>query len=214
MGHRPIVLTSPQCGGTHALIGLLRSLGLNLAARHRDGFWYPKNTPKPGVGIRITQDSDLPLSAGQFATGHSGPFPTKSLVLCNLRDPRNILICAWKRRFRHISLLNWLNDPKHALRRARDIPRYWDWQGGNVLRVWHEDVGDADNQRRIAAFCGVSWKSTSFYGRGKTWSGEPSNWRDSFDAECLVGWNALWHGLTAQSWDDWWHQNGSDRDER
>ncbi len=209
MPPRPVVLTSPQCGGTHALIGLLKSLGLTLACRHRDGLWYPGGADKPSIGTPITQESPLPLSDGDFATGHSGPFPTAASVLCNLRDPRDIMICAWKRRYGHYRLSRWLNT-RSALRRARGIPQYWDWCGDRVLRVWYEDIRDEDNQRRIAAFCGVPWQPTSFYGRGKTWSGNPSHWEDHFDNECAEAWDRLWERLTAQSWAEWWRENGRD----
>ena len=117
------------------------------------------------------------------------------------------MICAWRRRHIHQDLAEWLPG-RQALRRAENIPRHWDWRGDNVLRVWHEDIRDEDNQRRIATFCGVPWAPTSFYGRGKTWSGEPSSWQDRFDDECAEAWGALWQKLTAQPWDDWWQQNG------
>ena len=219
MAARPVVLTSPQCGGTHAVIGLLKGLGLQLAGRHGDGIWYDRDDRglrgkinKRQNGTRLTEDFDVPISAGQFATGHSGPFPTRALVICNLRDPRNIAICHWKRRRRagqyDFSFREWLHNGL-AENWAKGIPRHWSWAPGtDVLRVWHEDIMDEKNQRHIAEFCGVPWKRTDFYGRGKTWSGDPSNWQNRFDGDCATAWDRLWQTLTAQPWDEWWQKNG------
>ncbi len=116
------------------------------------------------------------------------------------------MICSWRRRYGHYRLSTWLNS-RSALRRAQGIPQYWDWRGERVLRVWYEDTRDEENQRRIAAFCGVPWQPTAFYGRGKTWSGSPSHWEDRFDNECAEAWDRLWETLTGLPWADWWREN-------
>lgn len=202
-----VILTSPQCGGTHAFIGFLKGLGLELVGRHRDGIWYPPGHPKTAGGRKIDERFRIPVRDGEFITGHSGPFPTRLPVVCNLRDPRDIMLCHWRRRRIAEPFADWLRSDA-AVRRARTIPRHWAWSGPNVLRVWYEDLCDELVQRRIAGFCAVPWSATGFYGKGRTWSGRPSNWRRDFGAEHRQAWNALWPKVTGQRWTDWWRHHG------
>ncbi len=205
-----IVLNSPQGGGTHALISLLKGLGLRLVGRHRDGVWYPKiypkNLPKETNGVLIAQGFEIPVFADEFITGHSSPFVTTRLVICSLRDPRNIALCHWRRSESQSPFIKWRVSDK-ALTRIATIPQHWEWNGDNVLRVWYEDIQLEKTQREVAEFCGVNWKNLDFYGHGKTWSGQPSNWCDKFDPECDVLWDSTWQKLTGQSWNHWWSLN-------
>ena len=214
-----VILTSPQCGGTHALIGMLKGFGLRLSSRHRDGVYYPRgsiksrkgSTRKADPGTPIGKDFDFQMSHGEFTTGHSGPFPTDLPVICNLRDPRNIMLCDWSRRRSNVPFRRWLTSAG-AVQRASSIPRHWAWSGDHVLKVWYEDVGDERWERTIAEFCGVRHKRTNFWGRGKTWSGAPSDWSAKFDAKCVIIWDRLWREITDQSWDRWWAHNGRGAD--
>ncbi len=202
-----VILTSPMCGGTHAVMELLKGLGLKLRGRHRDGIWYPAGQPKTVKGTVIDRGFALPIQHGEFATGHSGPFPTDLPVICNLRDPRNATICHWKRHKSRLKPFSrWLT--VRARTQVARLPRQWEWQGDNVLRVWYETIEQESVQREIAEFCGVEWRETNFYGHGGTWSRHPSDWTAHFDAECTALWDQLWFEITSQSWDDWWRQHG------
>ncbi len=207
----PVILTSPQCGGTHALIWFLRCLGVHLAGRHRDGFWYANTQPKrEQKATFIKYGFDFPIAHGEFATGHSGPFPTDLSVLCNVRDPRNIMLCHWRRKWSRMPPLEeWFKIPL-VVAQASMIPRFWDWRGDNVLRVWYEDIIEEAVQRKVAGFCGVDWKPTDFYGSSKsmTWSGKAANWEKEFNPTIVEKWNWFWYDATGQLWDQWWDQNG------
>ncbi len=202
-----VILTSPQCGGTHAFIALLKALGMKLSGRHRDGMWYPIGLSKRVKGMPITADFQIPIRDGDFITGHSAPFPTDLPVLSNRRDPRNIALCHWKRRRYAGSFVEWLKTSQ-ARKYISRIPRHWRWNGSSVLEVWYEEILREETQRKIAQLCGVMWRSTNFYGHGKTWSGQPSNADAVFDAACEKVWRDLWDEITHQSWDTWWVQNG------
>lgn len=191
------------------MIGLLKGLGLKLRGRHRDGFWSPAEQSKAVRGTVIDKDFDVPIRDGEFITGHSGPFPTDLPVICNLRDPRNIMVCQWKRHrsSRTEPFAKWLTSTR-SLAQVMTIPRHWEWRGSNVLRVWFETVDQESVQREIADFCGVEWMATNSYGHGRAWSGRPSDWTVEFDSECTALWDRLWRDVMGQSWDGWWHRNG------
>ena len=201
-----MILNSPQCGGTHAVIQLLKAFGLRTSGRHRSGIWYPINKHKLHGGRHINKQFQPPLLPGQFITGHSGPFETKIPVFCNLRDPRNIAICQ-SRRNRSSSFLSCL---KSDLTRKyfTKLIRHWDWRGDHVLRIWYEDLQEKSTELKIAEFCGVPWKQVATYGHGRTWSGIPSDYRTKFDEETHLVWDDVWFRVTNQSWQTWWAENG------
>ena len=203
---RGIIMTSPQCGGTHAFIGLSKDFRLKLVGRHYLGQYYPSGvTHKHEVpGILIDKKSEPPIKARQFICGHSGPFDTKLKVLSVIRDPRNIMYCHWKRRKIDCTFCGWLASPD-AIGWAKIIPRNWHWQPktGECMRVRYEDIRDELVQRRIAQFCGVEWRESRFWGNSKTWSGSPSDWREVLDEDGQTNWRQLWQIATDESWAAW-----------
>lgn len=208
-----VVLTSPQCGGTHAFIPLLKGLGLALVGRHYSGEWFAKGVRKHKFkvnGTPIEYMPELPIKEGQFITGHSAPFKTDHRVISVLRDPRNIMICHFNRRGFEGSFDDWLISAG-AYGRAKIIPRNWGWNpstcGSQVLRVWYEEIRDIEAQRAVADFCGVEWRETRFWGDSKTWSGHPSNHEKVFTLNTEANFNRIWTEITGQGFDKWLRKN-------
>jgi hypothetical protein len=204
-----IILNSPQCGGTHAFIRLLKSLGLKLVGRHRGRIWYEIGIQKDKAlqnGIKITEGFELPIKDGQFISGHSGPFETEHKVVSVRRDPRNVMLCHHHRRGLEQPFDEWLLSLA-GIKRAKIIPQMWDWHGTNVLPVWYEQIRSEAEQKRVAQFCGVEWQASQFWGDSKTWSGNPSDWRKEFDRKTTRAWERLWLEISGEDFLEWLDRN-------
>jgi len=182
-----VIGNGPRKSGTNAIRSIV--IGLGFVERYggiKDNTyeWRHKSIRMPFSQFEPT------LKDNEVIGAHSPNLKTKHVQLRIVRDPRDMVISYYRWR-------------RKRNRSTNSIPQFRNWiktnaDGfANVTRPflpWYDDpevfhyetLFEEKTVRKIADRCGVPYKCVADrYGVSATWSGQPSDWKEWFDADGL-----------------------------
>ncbi len=204
-----IITTGPPCGGTHALQAMINRWGFKrMEGMHRYAtHWFPTAASRPNNHYPLQRRLNEAIPEGCYIAGHSPPFKTSHKVLVILRDPREILICQYKRQNYGIKhrIINISNRDRGLFLDfifqtdlVKEIVPYKLWltyTKADRFCVRYESIQNISVQQGICKFLEIPYVKADTYGRGDRWSGTPSVitdwWTETHEKALKVKWNQL-----------------------
>lgn len=198
-----VIVNGPRSAGTNALKAVLGELGL----RERpgglmDGRFYESREGRVAGRWRGLAEIDGALLPGELIGAHEPALVTRHVQIGILRQPRDLAVSLFRKQHREMPVTpadfrGWIETPDCVFfSRTAPFWRWWpslDRAGIPDLIVWYDHLFDPDVVATIAAFCRVPAADVSAAkGRGKMWTGAPSDHREWFSPAALQRFDERW----------------------